>query len=463
MADPRLSTMTNSTAMIDPKSNPQSLAAKDRDDAEYMSLNGAASSEQAKSMVAALAGWLHAGRKNTKHPGPSKPFVEAVGAVVYDLYRTAHSRMNRWTFRSHRGAAFSDKRIGARTFNQAIAGMRAEGLIDFIGGHQQHVTFGGLKTPAWKKAPRVRATKALFDLGSEVGITPSTHHEHFEVIEELPEPKADVIIQPLQCRTDATRYGSVRAAGASLPIDLNDPEARRLYDELVRLNAYLAAQEIGGASHRGFKRIFHATTTDGFSWDKGGRLYSVGGANYQQEKKEVRSAITINGERVVELDITASHLTILHAMRGVPLDLSSDPYDISELPRDVVKTWVTMTLGHDKLHIKWPSGAKDRLESGLVHNLGKSYPIKDVSRLIIDRYALFGDWHNSTVRWPDFQFLESEAVVGAMAALAFEHDVPCLPVHDSIIVPASQAPLAERVLRAAFKASVGVQPGLKET
>ncbi len=444
-----------------PATERQSLPAKERDAAMFMMLDRAPSTQQANTMVAALAKRLHGVPKDGKHPKPSKGFVAAVGALVSDLFRMAKGDLSGWGYRSHRSEAFSGYRIGARPFKLAITAMRAEGLIEFFGGHQQHVTFGSVKVPAWKKAPRVRATSALLDVGRDFDVTPSNHDHHFVIIpEELP-AKAKPIIQPLECRADAVRLGSVKSSGASMPIDLSDPMARRLNDELVRLNAFFDTQDIGGASHRGFKRIFHASDTAGFAWDKGGRLYSVGGANYQQAKKVVRKAMTINGEGVVELDIAASHLTILYALRGLPLDLSTDPYDIPELPREVVKTWVTMTLGHDKLHVRWPPKAKESLETELVPELGKAFPLKTIRQRIVERHPVFEDWQDSTLRWPDFQFVESRAVVGAVATLAFDHGVPCLPVHDSIIVPASQAALAERVLKAAFRASVGVEPVLK--
>ena len=36
---------------------------------------------------------------------------------------------------------------------------------------------------------------------------------------------------------------------------------------------------------------------------------------------------------------------ILYAQRCQSLDLSTDPYEIEGIPRDVVKQWVVMTLG----------------------------------------------------------------------------------------------------------------------
>jgi hypothetical protein len=48
----------------------------------------------------------------------------------------------------------------------------------------------------------------------------------------------------------------------------------------------------------------------------GGRLYSYGEANNQQTELADRLKMTINGERVCEIDIRANYLTIFHALYG---------------------------------------------------------------------------------------------------------------------------------------------------
>jgi hypothetical protein len=46
----------------------------------------------------------------------------------------------------------------------------------------------------------------------------------------------------------------------------------------------------------------------------------------------------------------------------------------------------------------------------------------------------------------------------AMEVLAYEHQVASLPVHDSLIVPKVKEELATAILKASFKATVGVEP-----
>ena len=44
----------------------------------------------------------------------------------------------------------------------------------------------------------------------------------------------------------------------------------------------------------------------------------------------------------------------------------------------------------------------------------------------------------------------------AIEVLAFDHDVPALPVHDSLIVPRQHEDLAKSVLGRAFRDAIGI-------
>src|SRR3712207_2814259 len=79
----------------------------------------------------------------------------------------------------------------------------------------------------------------------------------------------------------------------------------------------------------------------------------LGDGNYQGRKPRNRFAeICIAGEPVVEVDISASLLTFMHAMQALPLP-EGDLYDLPGLPRGVVKEWVNAALGKDSPVLKW--------------------------------------------------------------------------------------------------------------
>jgi hypothetical protein len=120
-----------------------------------------------------------------------------------------------------------------------------------------------------------------------------------------------------------------------------------------------------------------------------------------------------------------------------------------------------MTLGHDKLHRSWPKGAREDLEPTVGGSLQGTYPIKKTREAILARLPLLADWAESPFDWGDLQYVESKVMMETVETLAFTHGVPCLPVHDSIIVPAHHQELASQVLKEAFRSVVGVTPHLK--
>ncbi len=243
-----------------------------------------------------------------------------------------------------------------------------------------------------------------------------------------------------------------------------DPHQRLAVSKIKQvneINSFFAKQDIQ-RSHwlSGFQRIFSQGDDLNFKWNKGGRLYALHGG-YQQEKGSERAKMMINGEKVVEIDIKASHLTILHALHKKPFDLSVDPYSIPGFPRIIVKQFVTATLGKGKIPTRWSKEHKEAYaERGLGKDLQKDFPFREAKQAILKQLPILTDIEKSPWNWADFQFLESEAIINALYKLAFEHGIPALPVHDSLIVPVSKMELAKDVLSEAFLKSVGVRPEL---
>jgi hypothetical protein len=61
----------------------------------------------------------------------------------------------------------------------------------------------------------------------------------------------------------------------------------------------------------------------------------------------------------------------------------------------------------------------------------------------------------------DLMYLESQAIIGAMLTLMRDHQVPSLPVHDSLVVPGSKFKLAKEALVHNFRKQTGVLPRLE--
>jgi hypothetical protein len=237
-------------------------------------------------------------------------------------------------------------------------------------------------------------------------------------------------------------------------------QTRILEAEIRELNRFIANHELEGGTHRAYRRIFNRGDDPDFDWNKGGRLYSLGEDSYQRLKKDKRLQMRINGEPVGEIDVRASFLTILYALNGERLDPTWDPYDVEGLPRDVVKAWITVTLGHDKFPVRWPSETiKNFRKVGL--EIGGEYPVRKVRVAVLNAHPAFASWPTQSVTCLDLMFLESQGIVGTMVRLMREHEVVSLSVHDSLIVPKSQLDLASETLRREYKQAVGVFPNLR--
>jgi hypothetical protein len=240
---------------------------------------------------------------------------------------------------------------------------------------------------------------------------------------------------------------------------LRTPQTEQLEAEVRELNEFTTSVKFEGGVHQGYRRIFNCGDAATFNWNKGGRLFGVGEESYQRLKKELRWAMRINDEPVVEIDVQASHLTMLYALQGEHLDTSHDPYNIEGLPRAVVKAWVTMTLGYDRFHARWSPEVKKELEEHGLSLKGLSAPV--VRERILATHPILKDWPEGRLSCFDLMFLESEAILGTMLTLKRAYSVVCLSVHDSIIVPASAQSVAEEVIKTEYAKAIGVTPSLK--
>ena len=193
-----------------------------------------------------------------------------------------------------------------------------------------------------------------------------------------------------------------------------------------------------------------------FNWNKGGRLYAHGDDNFQQFKKADRLGIQINGAPVAEIDINASYLTILLAMYGHSLPDRQDIYDIEGLPREVVKAWIRVALGAKSFSPRWPGSVLDELGDG---NRRMKFKIKDVKEKILQEFPSLLDWPTSEMTWADLMFIESEAIYLTLEMLA-DQNIPALPVHDALLVPADFETEAKLALIESFKMFTGVTPRL---
>ena len=176
--------------------------------------------------------------------------------------------------------------------------------------------------------------------------------------------------------------------------------------------------------------------------------------------KEKRSQIKINGESVVEIDINASYLTIMHGLKQQPLSNREDIYAIGGLPREVVKKWFAISFGVKKFHRQWLKGNVTDLKENCP-DYRTWMTAKAVEKAVLEYFPFMADWSSGNIGWSNLMFIESEIIIGTMLELMSDHNIPSLPIHDCIIVRKSDQVLAMRILSEQFRIKTGSVPKLK--
>lgn len=419
---------------------------------KYLNLIHKPESEEAIDFISDLALQVITGTDRTYKPSPT--FVLALGAFVAEVFGIIADEELFYGYHGMNPAAFTKGRVGYKPFRSVVQGMYEFRFIHYERGFKEH---SGKDANA--QASRFRATKRLVNFAADYGITPENWHLHFGFMS-----RPTSIRNPVTLKTARTFGREPRL----MLIDSNDTVADRIGNQVNELNAFFAEQVIEPNCHYAFVRMFSQGDRPDFEWDQGGRLYSVGFGNYQQlpgkkrtiDQPIIRQDIRVNGEATVELDIKASHLTILHATAGIPLPNYPDPYIIPGFDRGVVKTFVTMTLGYDRFHTDWTDNAVSTYHKKTKKDL-RAVQFETVKDAVLNAIPLLRSWPDSAVRWGDLQYIESEVVVDTIYTLAIGYRVAAMPVHDSIIVSTQYKGLAMRVLSDKFEHYVGVRPAIE--
>ncbi len=301
---------------------------------------------------------------------------------------------------------------------------------------------------------RIWSTPKFTDHFATAGIMVGNWRSHFD---RAFDPTK---VPPLRLKARSIRKGGWKLDGRRMEVDFTNPLAAALAEPVRQINAFVAKQDISGAGDVAFFRTFNCGDDRRFGWNMGGRLCCVGGG-YQSMKKAQRPLIRINGEDTAELDISGSHLTILYALRGMPLPEGDDPYAGTSLPRHVIKAFVNMTLGHARFHSRWPAEVKERYKEDWNGDLQKDYSIRLVKERVIECLPIMADWPECLITWADLQYTESCIVTAAVHRLAYERDICTLPLHDSLIFPVSKIDIVEQYLSQCFYEYTGLSPNLK--
>jgi hypothetical protein len=428
--------------------------------ATYATLRAHATSDEAKALVAKLAVMvedctIRAGLRKNKRTGTAGKLEYATGAFLADLLRPLGTEEpNGWVYRSLKKTSFTGAAVTRRTFEQVVDGLKGLAFLDHVPGHK---VAEDRYEDSTQYASRFCATPALLMFCSEHDVGPAKAVEHFEFEYDLPKHPVE-----LRARKDKDYFGRTVPTGRVMEFERT--EAVERMENMVReLNTHFAKQTLRGGSHHGYVRIFSNGDDPDFKWNKGGRFYSQHlKDSYQLMHNTRRRMMTINGEPVAEIDISASYLTIFLSMHGIQLDTTKDPYEVPGFPgehRTAVKQWFVATFGNAKPIRRWPPRMlKDKPELS-------QYRVATITDAIISKYPAMGTWgeplDGRIVSWAELMFFESDVMFSAMLKLMYIDDTPTLSVHDSLIVPASKVEKACEAITSALHAKHRVVPILK--
>ncbi len=413
---------------------------------QFMSLAFEAESISAVQLVENVTISVHSISDRTNKP--TRKLRQAVGAVIADLLSVAHGSSERYLYRPRGLADFTGQRIGYRPCIDVLDGMFALDLLHWTPG-----VWLGTQRQGEGDTARYRAKSGFLELVFRFGITPGNWQTHFRVA-----PRSSTVAHPVIVRAKR-QFWDKEEKGRKLPVDKTSPAYRAAAEQVNRINTYMAPQRITGCNHDGFVRIYNHGDQRGFDYNMGGRLYSrASGVSYQNMEKKYRHNMRLNGEPVVELDLSASFLTIFYALMGQ--DIGTEPYIIDRLPRDVSKAWINTTLGYDRFHSRWPTETAQKLLDKKGIDLLADYDIGAVRAAVLEAHPILKNWLDSPYRWQDFQYLESSAIIDAVEILGKDYDIPALALHDALLIPASQVGMSRTVLSDTFRRWVGVDPVL---
>ena len=302
-----------------------------------------------------------------------------------------------WLYRSLSKKNSIDSLIKGDTFLHVIKGLERLGYIFVVkgGNHSKPFSKAGSFGPGL--ATRYRATSSLTEKAQGFLKQSESIGKHFKRL-----PSLSVV----QLKSASVRNGRDKEAGKIIRLKPSE-KVSQLKADLKAINTFLYDQNFEGMEFYGLKQIFNEGDRPDFAWNMGGRLYAIGKYNYQNFKQEKRLDIKINGQSVVEIDINASHLRILHSLLSYQLPAGDDIFTIKEIHREVVKSWVKSTLGHTGFHTSWSSKAIESIQKAGIKR-PKSLTYNSIQSQILQHFPVLSDWPNCGIRWSRLMYEESE-------------------------------------------------------
>lgn len=225
-------------------------------------------------------------------------------------------------------------------------------------------------------------------------------------------------------------------------IDFEYTEDIEVMEKTVRaLNKLNENSDIKDKDGKTLTNIYCRIFNESFKY--GGRFYRADILSIKNRGTEDRLRITINDQPVCELDYSNLHFRIAAALEGIfpddlPLDVYSDLLEDenNKVDRNIIKVAVNIMFNTNN------RGSAERAVRGLINNLSESdkekYTLgsaKSVISLVEARYPEFVHLFYDENMFGMTLQNEDSHLANDIISVMVENNIPCLPVHDSFIVP----------------------------
>ncbi|WP_246084989.1 hypothetical protein [Rhizobium glycinendophyticum] len=253
----------------------------------------------------------------------------------------------------------------------------------------------------------------------------------------------------LKGRETIELWAGSRRSGDKTAVDYADcREADGLRAEMEQIDAVLNAADIRLGGHpTGPIQLVRKFRIDSpqapVRFDRHGRLY---GGFWEDLPKDQRYRLTIGGEQVVDLDFASMFIHLAYCRQGAEPP-SGDLYAIPglEAHRKVVKSLMVSLFFRNVEARRLPSGSKGALPEG--------WTMERFKGAATSLHPAIATLFNTNVGF-ELMALESEILVGILLGLAAK-GVAALPMHDGIMVAASQKELAIEIMANVSARKVG--------
>lgn len=351
---------------------------------------------------------------------------------VRGKWHSVHEGRGKWFWNKSRKLPF-----GYDAFWRKAKAMIDLGLIEYVKGRGWRNAWGD-----WQgEEARLRPSEALLKLAESYGCNRETAASDWPLVTPAPvmAEAVPVVIKQFP-----------ESNGAPLP-----PVPATLVTCMTRLSEAIAGHTFAGCASPVLQKVF----TGSLAFH--GRIYAKGADNYQTMPREYRRSITIDGEAVKEVDVSASFLSIALARLGLPVP-EGDPYDLPGLDmvkhRRAVKEWFVITFGAGKPCSRWPGKTEQNIRNSIraaeiMKAAQARYPFLERLQDVVpaDVMASVPENYRQKAVGQYLMCLEAQIMLEAIGDIIKMGGI-ALPLHDALLVPESWS---ERAHDAIEQASIG--------